>query len=52
MKKIYKVVYKSTGIVAFKSTQKKFCQAWIEDNNFDEDGNDLNLYKLVLEEDT
>lgn len=44
---MYIVVNASTGIVAARFLSKKFAQQWLEDNNFDENGQSLGLYRMV-----
>jgi hypothetical protein len=46
---MYKIVNKSSGIVAYSTNTRANALMWLEANNFDEQGNDLNLYTLVKE---
>lgn len=47
IKPLYKVLTIEGGICQFTSTERKFCLQWVEDNNFDTDGNCLNLYCII-----
>jgi len=46
---MYKVIYISSGIVAASFGSRGNAVQWVAVNGFDEDGNDLHLYKIVKE---
>lgn len=46
MKAVYLVKTIEGNIVQCRFTERKFAEQWLLENNFDEDGNCLNLYKI------
>lgn len=44
---MYAVIFKSSGVIAFRSSDRGQARYWFECNNFDEEGNDLGLFQLV-----
>lgn len=46
---MYAVIFKSSGVVAFRSRNKEQAHYWYECNNFDDEGNDLGLFQIVKE---
>ncbi len=48
---MYRIVYISSGIVAVSFLSKGNALQWLIANNYDEEGNELNMYKLVRETD-
>ena len=46
---MYTVVNQSTGIVVARCTNRNDAQYWVDQNNVDERGDPLPLYKIVKE---
>lgn len=46
---MYKIIYISSGKTAATFLNRAFALDWLICNNFDEEGNDLHLYRLVRE---
>ena len=46
---MYKIIYISSGIVAVSFLNRAHAMDWMICNNFDEEGNDLHMYKLIKE---
>ena len=46
---MWKVINKSSGIVAYSNSDRGQCMHWYRMNNFTEDGEDLGLYQVVKE---
>jgi hypothetical protein len=44
---MYKVINKSSGIVAYSCTERGQALYWYQCNNFDDEGNDLGLYQVI-----
>ena len=46
---MWKVINKSSGIVAYSNSDRGQCMQWYRMNNFTEDGEDLGLYMVTKE---
>lgn len=46
---MYKIINISTGVVVASFLTKAYATDWMVCNNFDDDGNDLHLYKVIKE---
>lgn len=46
---MWKVINKSSGIVAYSNSDRGQCMYWYRMNNFTEDGEDLGLYMVTKE---
>lgn len=44
---MYRVIYISSGIVAASFGSRSNALQWVANNGFDDEGNDLHLYKIV-----
>jgi hypothetical protein len=41
------VVFRSTHVVAFRTTMKKFAEEWLQENDLDDEGRSLGLFKII-----
>lgn len=44
---MYAVVFKHSRTIAARFLEKKYAVQWFEDNNFDDEGNNLDLFEIV-----